>query len=136
MRGYSSGVDVSTDEPDPGPAGAAHAMVSNVPDLAHFFQALLGGELLDQDALAAMKETLGVPDDAPVLGQRAGLGLFADEIECGPVWGNSGNTDGYVVHVRADETASRLFVLAANTGEPVLLQTLGPTVIPAFCNGP
>jgi D-alanyl-D-alanine carboxypeptidase len=51
---------------------AAGAMVSSTADLAHFYQALLGGRLLDPEQLQAMQTTVDASDQ---LGHGAGHGL-------------------------------------------------------------
>jgi D-alanyl-D-alanine carboxypeptidase len=64
-------VDVS--EMDPSWAWAAGAMVSSTSDLAHFYQALLGGRLLDPQLLKAMQTTVDASQQFGH-GVRYGLG--------------------------------------------------------------
>jgi D-alanyl-D-alanine carboxypeptidase len=60
-------------EMDPSWAWAAGAMVSSTSDLAHFYQALLGGRLLDPELLQAMQTTVDASDQFGH-GVRYGLG--------------------------------------------------------------
>jgi D-alanyl-D-alanine carboxypeptidase len=56
-------------------AWAAGAMVSTTADLAHFYQALLGGQLLDPEQLRAMQITVDASQQFGH-GVRYGLGLM------------------------------------------------------------
>ena len=60
---------------DPSWAWAAGAMVSTTADLAHFYQALLGGQLLDPEQLRAMQTTVDASQQFGH-GARYGLGLM------------------------------------------------------------
>jgi D-alanyl-D-alanine carboxypeptidase len=73
---------------------AAGAMVSTTADLAHFYQALLGGQLLPPELLKQMRTTV----DASQLGHgtRYGLGLEVLRLGCGvELWGHGGSLEGY-----------------------------------------
>jgi D-alanyl-D-alanine carboxypeptidase len=81
---------------DPSAAWASGALVSTPSDLSRFFGGLLGGELVGEDELAQMKETLageGSPSGPGT--KRAGLGIFSYELPCGEVWGHTGQFPGY-----------------------------------------
>lgn len=69
------------------------ALLSTAIDLSRFFRALLiGRSLLPEDLLKQMMTIF--PDDPPV--ERAyGLGLIAESLPCGEVWGHSGRGYGY-----------------------------------------
>ncbi|MEO3791138.1 serine hydrolase domain-containing protein [Nonomuraea sp. B10E15] len=78
---------------NPSWAGAAGEIISTTGDLNRFFAALLGGELLPPQQLAAMKTTVatGSPD-----GGRDGLGLMRLTLRCGmTVWGKDGGIQGF-----------------------------------------
>jgi CubicO group peptidase (beta-lactamase class C family) len=75
-------VDVT--EMDTSWAWAAGAMVSTTADLARFYQALLGGQLLAPELLKQMRTT--VDASQPGRGMRYGLGL---EVCCGTDAGRS-----------------------------------------------
>jgi D-alanyl-D-alanine carboxypeptidase len=69
------------------------ALVSTAADVARFLRALLvEGRLLPEDQLKQMMWVL--PDDPPAE-KSYGLGLIADHLECGAVWGHSGGGFGY-----------------------------------------
>jgi D-alanyl-D-alanine carboxypeptidase len=69
------------------------ALVSTAADLATFFRALLvERRLLPEGLLHQMMSVL--PDDPPAA-KSYGLGLIADPMACGPVWGHSGMGFGY-----------------------------------------
>ncbi len=89
-----------------GGSWAAGAIVSTVDDLARFFGALLGGELLEHPQLGDMKQAI------PVSGGGAGLGIGWLRLNCGEVWTASGLTAGYVTFVNVSEDGSRVVVFA------------------------
>ncbi|GAA2425227.1 serine hydrolase domain-containing protein [Streptomyces glaucus] len=79
-------------EINPSVAHAAGEMISDSGDLNRFYSALLTGELLPAQQLAAMKTTVeeGMP---PHMGY--GLGIMKLELDCGlTVWGHSGSIRG------------------------------------------
>jgi D-alanyl-D-alanine carboxypeptidase len=82
-----------TDRPLGGWADAAGAVISTSDELARFFSALLGGELLPPAQLAEMKKTVPLPEEFPIPGAY-GLGLFRKDTSCGSVWGHGGDTLG------------------------------------------
>lgn len=67
-------------------------IVSTAHDVARFFRALLDGQLLPNDLLAQMQTI--VADDPPAP-ESYGLGLMADELPFGAVWGHAGGGFGY-----------------------------------------
>ena len=81
---------------DPSAAWASGALVSTPSELSRFFGGLLGGELVGEDTLEQMKETLAGEGDPSGPGtKRAGLGIFSYELPCGEVWGHTGQFPGY-----------------------------------------
>ena len=72
-------------------AWAAGSLVSNPPDLARFYQALLSGRLLSPALLRTMTTTV-----SPGPGFAYGFGIFALDTPCGRVWGHDGGIPGYV----------------------------------------
>jgi D-alanyl-D-alanine carboxypeptidase len=85
-------------------AWTAGALVSNAPDLARFYQALLSGRLLRPALLRAMMTTVSSP---AYPGYGVGLGLFSLETPCGTVWGHEGGIPGYVSPAVTDRVGSR-----------------------------
>jgi D-alanyl-D-alanine carboxypeptidase len=77
---------------NPSGAWAAGALVSNAPDIAHFWRGLLGGKLLDPAQLDAMKSTVPMEKGYPA---SYGLGIMKFNSACGAVWGNGGDIAGY-----------------------------------------
>jgi D-alanyl-D-alanine carboxypeptidase len=69
------------------------ALLSTARDLARFFRALLREKsLLPEPLLTQMMHV--VPDDPPAE-EAYGLGLIADPLPCGTVWGHAGGGYGY-----------------------------------------
>jgi Beta-lactamase len=69
------------------------ALISTAVDLARFFRALLVERtLLPAPLLEQMMHV--IPDDPPAE-MAYGLGLIADPLPCGTVWGHSGGGFGY-----------------------------------------
>jgi D-alanyl-D-alanine carboxypeptidase len=89
---------------------ASAAVVSSVDDLATFFGALFGGELLPRRLLTAMQRTVAMEDPR----ERGGLGVFRYRVPCGYGWGHGGATLGYTVHAFSSKDGSHVVVLAAN----------------------
>jgi D-alanyl-D-alanine carboxypeptidase len=81
---------------DPSAAWASGALISTPGDVSRFFGALLGGELLGEETLEQMQETVageGSPSGPGI--KHAGLGIFSYELPCGVVWGHTGQFPGY-----------------------------------------
>ena len=89
---------------------ASAAIVSSVDDVATFFGALFGGELLPRRLLAAMQRTVAMDDPR----ERGGLGVFRYRVRCGYGWGHGGATLGYTVNVLASKDGSHIVVVTAN----------------------
>jgi D-alanyl-D-alanine carboxypeptidase len=74
-------------------------LISTTADVARFYRALLGGELLRPAQLAQMKRTRPVNDEFRQIwpGARYGLGLFSRPLTCGGrYWLHGGDIDGYM----------------------------------------
>jgi D-alanyl-D-alanine carboxypeptidase len=100
---------------DPSAAGASGALVSTPSDLSRFFGGLLSGELVGEDTLEQMKETLageGSPSGPGT--KRAGLGIFSYELPCGEVWGHTGQFPGYQAFGAATPDGSGALATMAN----------------------
>jgi D-alanyl-D-alanine carboxypeptidase len=92
-------------------------IVSTVDDVATFFAALLGGQLLRPDLMADMTHTIDQEDAATggEEGDRVGLGIFRDELSCGVAWGHGGDGDGYSTMTLAARDGSKVVVVAQNS---------------------
>jgi D-alanyl-D-alanine carboxypeptidase len=100
---------------DPSAAWASGALVSTPSDLSRFFEGLLGGELVGEDTLEQMKETLageGSPSGPGT--KRAGLEVFSYELPCGKVWGHTGQFPGYQAFGAATSDGRRGLAMMAN----------------------
>jgi D-alanyl-D-alanine carboxypeptidase len=93
-----------------GPVSGAGGIVSTAPDLARFFRALLGGELLREDMLSEMTRTIDADFEF-----RAGLGIFKADLSCGSAWGHGGDEPAYSNQVLTAPDGSRIVVVAQNT---------------------
>jgi D-alanyl-D-alanine carboxypeptidase len=102
---------ISKQGPALGPHPPAHGMVSTTSDLARFFQALLRGELIGEEMLAEMTQTVPAENEF-----HAGLGLFRADLGCGSAWGNGGAAD-YVSQVLASRDGSTVLVAARYGGD-------------------
>jgi D-alanyl-D-alanine carboxypeptidase len=104
-------VDVT--EMDTSWAWAAGAMVSTTADLARFYQALLGGQLLTPELLKQMRTT--VDASQPGRGMRYGLGLEVLRPGCAvELWGHGGSLEGYQTTAFSTPDASRQLIMATN----------------------
>jgi D-alanyl-D-alanine carboxypeptidase len=65
-------------------------LVSTTSDIAHFWRALLGGDLLPPAQLKAMKTTVPA-----FKGFEYGLAIMPYPTACGTMWGNGGDIAGY-----------------------------------------
>ena len=94
----------------PGPVRGNAGIVSTVDDVATFFAALLGGQLLRPDLLADMTHTIEGGE-----GYRMGLGISRDELSCGVTWGHAGDGYGYSTMTFAARDGSKVVVVAQNS---------------------
>jgi D-alanyl-D-alanine carboxypeptidase len=102
-------LDVSNWSPSSG--WAAGAVVSNAPDLARFYTALMSGRLLKPWLLRQMTTTV----ETGVEGFRYGLGIYTMDTPCGAVWGHDGGIVGYVSFAFTDRRGSRSTVVLLPT---------------------
>ena len=104
-------VDVT--EMDTSWAWAAGAMVSTTADLARFYQALLGGQLLTPELLTQMRTTVDASQAGH--GTRYGLGLEVLRPGCGvELWGHGGSLEGYGTTAFSTPDADRQLIVAIN----------------------
>jgi D-alanyl-D-alanine carboxypeptidase len=118
-RGYSLGLDdegFPIEGPlldftvyDPSLAWAAGNIVSDIDDVARFYRVLLGGRLLAPAQLAAMKTTVQIEP-----GVAYGLGLFAFDTGCGPIWGHGGAIPGFSNELFSSEDGTRQYGVMMN----------------------
>jgi D-alanyl-D-alanine carboxypeptidase len=112
-------------------AWAAGALVSTAGDLARFYGALLGGELLTPEALREVKTTV------PILGgtEWYGLGLSRTPFRCAAAWGHGGSVPGYTSLAFSSEDGSRQAVVLVNTsiGNSRLAFRFETALTSAFC---
>lgn len=97
---------------NPNLAWAAGGIVSNAPDLARFFSALLSGRILSRGSLTQMKQTFTVAGTGN--GLADGLGIFSTRLPfgCGLVWGHTGGILDYGTVVEASQDGSRVVVIS------------------------
>lgn len=93
------------------------AILSTAMDLAKFFRALLGGTLLPEGLLNEMRSVIS---DRPPAEYLYGLGLIAEPLSTGTVWGHSGRGFGYRHHPFLDPTSGRfaIWMLNGTSGFP------------------
>jgi len=101
-------------------AWAAGAIVSTADDVARFYRALLHGQLLRPDLLAAMKMTVaqGPPGESYGLGlwKTSSMGLSpTNTVACGSVWGHDGDFPGYLTDAFSSEDGTHQMVVLVNT---------------------
>ena len=90
-------------------------LVSTPGGVSRFFGGLLGGELVGEEALEQMKETVagkGSPSGPGI--KRAGLGLFSYKLPCGKVWGHTGQFPGYQAFGAATPDGSGALAIMVN----------------------
>jgi D-alanyl-D-alanine carboxypeptidase len=102
-----------------GCVGSAGGPNSTTSDLARFFRALLGGELLGEDMMAAMKQT--VPTGTEL---HAGLGVYRFDLPCGSAWGHGGELTYYSNQVLVSGDGSEAVVVARNARDWYSIKTL------------
>jgi D-alanyl-D-alanine carboxypeptidase len=95
------------------PVSGDGGIISTVEDVATFFRALLGGNLLAPKQIAEMTKTIAT--DRPDL--RFGLGIFRYREPCGFAWGHGGLLS-YQVDVEVARDGSKAVVWALNKPAP------------------
>jgi D-alanyl-D-alanine carboxypeptidase len=116
---------LDTSDWPPSWAWAAGAAVSNAPDLARFYTALLSGRLLEPWLLRQMTTTV----DTGQPGLRYGLGLFNRTTPCGSIWGHDGSIFGYISFAYTDRRGSRSSIVLLPTQPDQAIATAGLKVI-------
>ncbi|MEV4804970.1 serine hydrolase domain-containing protein [Nonomuraea sp. NPDC049421] len=122
-QGYTEFPDsaepVETTEMNLTPCDAAGDLITTAADLVRFWQALLGGELLQPAQLAAMKQTVPAAEwDVVWPGARYGLGIGQFPSPGGTYWGHAGNTPGHTAHSGFTEDGRRGMVLFSTLWQP------------------
>lgn len=114
---------------------AAGGLVSTAADVARFYRALLGGELLRPRLLRAM-ETI-VPESPT---SAAGLGIFTAQLPCGTFWGHSGAAGGYSSQAMSSQDGRDQAIVLVNSfapdgsvGGPAAQSAYAALVLDAFC---
>jgi D-alanyl-D-alanine carboxypeptidase len=112
-------------------AWAAGALVSTAGDLARFYRALLGGELLRPEQLREMKTTVPIQDGSA----GYGLGLASVPADCGTAYGHDGGVPGYTSIAYSSENGSRQAIVLINLspGSNRLASRFGDAFGSAFC---
>jgi D-alanyl-D-alanine carboxypeptidase len=111
-------------------AWAAGALVSTASDLARFYGALLGGQLLAPAQLEAMRTTVAVG----VGRETYGLGLTVVPLTCGEAWGHGGAVFGYTALAFGSRDGSRQAVVLVNTSVTSRIATrFERALTSAFC---
>ena len=106
------------------------AIVSNTPDLARFFRALLSGALLPPELLAEMKRV--TPRS-----HGTGLGIFNLKSPCRrEYFGNTGGTPGYATFAAGSPGAKLIVVAAINGVGSEALRAFGRLVDRLLCPKP
>lgn len=81
---------------DPSSGDANGDGISTPGDLARFYRALFGGQLLPADLLAEMEKVIAIPSPAGSPELAYGLGVGRYSLPCGGyAWGNAGTTSGF-----------------------------------------
>ena len=108
---------------------AAAGMVSTVEDVARFFGALLGGTLLRDDELRALKTVRSH--------YGLGIGLFTPRASsgatCTRAWGNVGEVPGHATAVLASGHGDRVVVVATNGTSPPADRAVIQAAADLFC---
>jgi D-alanyl-D-alanine carboxypeptidase len=97
---------------NPNLSWAAGGIVSDAPDLARFFSALLTARLVSHGSLAQMQQTIALGDGLNV---ADGLGISATRVPCGLAWGQSGSILDYATLVVATQDGNRVAVISKRT---------------------
>jgi D-alanyl-D-alanine carboxypeptidase len=86
-------------------------LVSTASDVARFYDELLNGDLISEESLEAMKDT--VPEEPRV---ERGLSLAHGEESCGGWYGHDGSVPGYLSTVRNMSSGRQVVVLLNSVG--------------------
>ncbi|WUS97913.1 beta-lactamase family protein [Streptomyces sp. NBC_00708] len=109
---FGTGEDTDVTTLDPSMAIGSGAVVSTAHDLARFYAALLGGQLLEPAQLAEMTAA----EDAPELGVGYGLGIAEIPLSCGGTYfGHRGELLGYTAWAGAVRGGGRSAAVYINS---------------------
>lgn len=109
-HGYDGRRDATVVDPE-NPSAAAGG-VATVSDVGHLLDALLSGKAVSAAGLAQMQQVRAEVDGTPY-----GLGLrVREDLSCGPVYGQVGGNDGYVVEAWSSPELDRTVVVALTDG--------------------
>jgi len=113
-------------------AGAAGGIVSTAADIARFYTALLTGKLLPAAQLQEMMTTTPTGQ-----GDNYGLGIQAEPLTCGTVWGHQGSFHGYysVPFTTTDGSSQAVILVNADSGTLTRQQQtdIGNALITGIC---
>jgi D-alanyl-D-alanine carboxypeptidase len=116
--------DLHDRDTNPNLSWAAGGIVSNAPDLARFFSALLSARILSPGSLAQMQQTVSTGVDPSGDKTGAGLGIFSAHLRCGLVWGHPGLILDYGTLVVASQDGNRVAVTSQRTASTARLPDL------------
>jgi D-alanyl-D-alanine carboxypeptidase len=107
------------------------AIVATQADVNRFYEALLGGDLLADEQLAQMQETV------PAFGEFGyGLGLAGTEL-CGrPIWGHVGGAQGFLSYSFTSADLERQITVTVNrslTADPAVSDAITAAIQTEFC---
>jgi D-alanyl-D-alanine carboxypeptidase len=100
---------------------AAGGVVSTVQDVDRFYSKLFSGDLLPAALLREMEKPTGT---SPFGFGDYGLGLWIDDLGCGPVIGHSGSIPGFNIVAWSTKDHDRAVVAAVNTENHSMLVNL------------
>ena len=117
---------------NPSFTGSAGMLSSTLADLAAFYRALLGGDVLRRSTVRAMQQTSRLTTDGAV---KYGLGLWRLQTSCGPAWGHDGELLGTQTFAFSSPRGDRQVVAVFNRGQagPESLRARLALVDRAYC---
>ncbi|MET8282568.1 serine hydrolase domain-containing protein [Micromonospora sp. NPDC005174] len=127
-------VDVT--DMDPSLGWSAGQLVSTPDELRTFFEALVGGRLLEPAQQEAMMTTVPAPGFEPTGEYAYGLGIASHELPCGgEAWGHGGDIQGFETRnlVTRDGRGAVVAVTGLPTSEQMLAE-VNESVDTALCN--
>jgi D-alanyl-D-alanine carboxypeptidase len=135
-RGYLAGGKELLDVTGISPSHywAAGNLVSTAGDVARFYEALMEGELLEEDSMEEM--TSYVEEESSL---ERGLGVAHGEYECGAWTGHDGSVPGYLALARNLDSGRQVVVLTNSVtrgdtiGRPAAEKALAEVVDSASC---
>ncbi|MCD9142471.1 serine hydrolase domain-containing protein [Streptomyces albireticuli] len=118
---------------DPSAFSSAGALISTEQDLTKFYQALIGGKVVSQAALAEMQNATGADFEEG----GYGLGLIRRDLPCGgSAWGHNGMVPGYYTQTMVTADGRHVSVVTnAHLTTNVPLAQMDKVVTTALCEG-